>query len=194
MSRQYRQGGFTLIEVLVALGIFMVLGVMSYRALSSIIESRDRVTQEQQRWQAITRFMQRLEIDLQQVPLDLPDALTYDPVDQILRLVRLSPNSVGDEVRTVRYRWRDGVIARDEQKMLAPAVAKVPDPMSEAEVVLSAVQGLEWFWSAQNPNPGVEMQWQSPPSTAGSSPPPALRVRLKINEVSGDVFRVIALR
>ncbi|MGB9355725.1 MAG: hypothetical protein WCB21_09305, partial [Azonexus sp.] len=67
-----------MIELMIALGIFMVLGMLSYRSLGSIIDSRDRVGVEQQRWLAITRFMQRLELDLQQVPLNLPDALVYD--------------------------------------------------------------------------------------------------------------------
>ena len=74
--RRYR--GFTLIELIVALGIFMVLGVLSYRALASIIDSRDRVAAAQQRWSSVTRFMQRREIDLQQIPANVPVSLTYD--------------------------------------------------------------------------------------------------------------------
>jgi general secretion pathway protein J len=40
--------GFTLLEVLVAIGIFAMLSVMAYGSLASVIDSRDRVQAERQ--------------------------------------------------------------------------------------------------------------------------------------------------
>lgn len=186
--------GFTLIELMVALGIFMVLGILSYRALSSIIESRDRVGVEQRRWQSITRFMQRLELDLQQVPSRLPGALTYDPSARTLRLVRLVSGPAGDEVRTIRYRWRDGVVERDERKLLVAESATDGDQLVEPDVVLASALEIEWRWSDAKPKSGAAMIWQPPPLTRGELPPAAIQLRLKLAGVAGDLFRVVALR
>ncbi len=190
--RRYR--GFTLIELIVALGIFMVLGVLSYRALASIIDSRDRVAAAQLRWSSVTRFMQRLEIDLQQIPANVPDALTYDAGRQTLRLVRLAPNGLGDDVRTIRYRWRDGLIERDERKFLAPPMPKDVVEMNEPEVVLDSAQVVEWLWPASKQGSDAGIEWQASPPAAGSGAPLALGLRLRLAGVSGDILRIVALR
>jgi general secretion pathway protein J len=189
-----RFGGFTLIELMIALGIFMVLGVLSYRSLGSIIDSRDRVSVEQQRWLAITRFMQRLELDLQQIPLNLPDALVYDANSQTLRLIRLASNGLGDEARTVRYRWRGGRVERDERRFIAPPPVKDVAELSDAEVVLESALGVEWFWPASRQGNSAGIEWQAPPLPAGASPPEAIGLRIRLAGVPGEVFRVLALR
>ncbi|RTL50111.1 MAG: prepilin-type N-terminal cleavage/methylation domain-containing protein [Rhodocyclaceae bacterium] len=58
--------GLTLIELLVALAIFAVLGVMGYRAVAVATTSRERVSAEFQRWQDASRFLQAVENDLTQ--------------------------------------------------------------------------------------------------------------------------------
>lgn len=194
LASRRRLAGFTLIELMVALGIFMVLGLLSYRALTSIIESRDRVGVEQQRWQTITRFMQRVEFDLQQVPLGQADALSYQPGTRTLRLVRLVSGPAGDEVRTIHYRWRDGVVERDERKSRAAESVGGGDPLVEPEVVLASVPEVEWLWSEANPPSAAAMTWLLPPVTRGNLPPAAIRLRLKVAGVAGDLIRVVALR
>lgn len=189
-----RSVGFTLIELMVALGIFMVLGILSYRALTSIIESRDRVSVEQQRWQAITRFMQRVEFDLQQVPLGLADALSYQPATRTLQLVRLVSGPAGDEVRTIRYRWRDGAIERDERKSRPAESGSERDPLAVPEVVLASVPEVEWLWSEAKTPSAAAMTWQAPPVTRGNLPPAAIRLRFKAAGVAGDLIRVVALQ
>lgn len=58
--------GLTLIEMLVALAVFAVLGVMGYRATATAMESRQRVAVELQRWRDIANFVQIIESDLTQ--------------------------------------------------------------------------------------------------------------------------------
>lgn len=193
-AERTRFGGFTLIELTIALGVFMVLGMLSYRSLASIIDSRDRVGVEQQRWLSITRFMQRLEIDLQQIPLNMPDALLYDAGSRTLRLIRLAPNGLGDEARTIRYRWRGGRIERDERRYIAPPLLKDVSELTEPEVVLESAQAVEWFWPASRQDNDAAIEWQAPPVAAGASPPVAIGLRIRLGEVPGDVFRVLALR
>ena len=62
-----RQRGLTLIELMVALAIFAVLGVLSYRALAEVSTSRTRLEDGFERWRNIGRAMQRIDADLLQV-------------------------------------------------------------------------------------------------------------------------------
>lgn len=63
----YAECGLTLIEMLVALAVFAVLGVMGYRATATAMESRQRVAAELQRWRDIANFVQIIESDLTQI-------------------------------------------------------------------------------------------------------------------------------
>ena len=62
-----RLAGLTLIELMVALAIFAVLGVLSYRALAEVSTSRTRLEEGFQRWRAVSRAVQRMDTDLLQV-------------------------------------------------------------------------------------------------------------------------------
>lgn len=55
--------GFTLIEVLVALVIFAVLSALSYRSLSVLLQTRERVEAETTRWREVMIFFNRLDSD-----------------------------------------------------------------------------------------------------------------------------------
>jgi len=59
--------GLTLIELMVALAIFSVLGVLSYRAVSAATEGHQRLTAEFQRWREITHFLHMAETDMMQI-------------------------------------------------------------------------------------------------------------------------------
>jgi general secretion pathway protein J len=59
-----RNRGFTLIEVLIAITIFAVMSAFAYRALSSILNAREHVAQENQKWREVSTFFARLEADL----------------------------------------------------------------------------------------------------------------------------------
>lgn len=56
--------GFTLIEVLIALLILAALALMSYRGLSAVLDSRDYVSAEVQKWQRINAFFTRFGQDV----------------------------------------------------------------------------------------------------------------------------------
>jgi general secretion pathway protein J len=59
-----RNQGFTLIEVLIALTIFAIMSGLAYRGLTSILDARDRVAEENRKWRGISIFFARLEADL----------------------------------------------------------------------------------------------------------------------------------
>jgi len=57
--------GFTLIELLTALFILSLLALMSYRALSAVLDARERVGQETAIWLRVAAFCARFEQDVQ---------------------------------------------------------------------------------------------------------------------------------
>ena len=71
-----RQRGLTLIELMVALAIFAVLGVLSYRALAEVSTSRTRLEEGFERWRSVGRAMQRIDADLLQLVAPAASAST----------------------------------------------------------------------------------------------------------------------
>jgi general secretion pathway protein J len=65
MMRSYR--GFTLLEVLIAIGITAVIGLGIWQVLSGIVQSRDRVDELAVQFEALQRTMLFLERDITQV-------------------------------------------------------------------------------------------------------------------------------
>ncbi len=60
------QTGFTLIELLVSLIILALLSIAGYRGLDAVLQSRERVAAETHKWQHLTFFFSRLELDIAQ--------------------------------------------------------------------------------------------------------------------------------
>ena len=59
--------GFTLVELLVALGIFAVLSGFAYRGLTAMLDSREALQHESRKWRDVSLFVGRLERDLSAV-------------------------------------------------------------------------------------------------------------------------------
>ncbi|OHX12868.1 type II secretion system protein GspJ [Chromobacterium sphagni] len=63
MSAQ-RQGGMTLLEILVAMSLLAILSVMGYKAFGSLLIARERLMQTGEQWVDVARAFRRLESDL----------------------------------------------------------------------------------------------------------------------------------
>lgn len=61
------RAGFTLIELLTALLILSLLALMSYRSLGAVLEAREQVTREADKWRDVSSFFARFERDVQLV-------------------------------------------------------------------------------------------------------------------------------
>ena len=57
--------GFTLIELLTVLLILSLLALLSYRGLGAVLEAREHVTQETDKWRSVASFLARFERDVQ---------------------------------------------------------------------------------------------------------------------------------
>lgn len=57
--------GFTLIELLAALLILSLLALMSFRGLGAVLDARDHVRIESEKWQRVAKFFARFERDAQ---------------------------------------------------------------------------------------------------------------------------------
>lgn len=119
-----RRGGFTLLEVLVAIAITAVIALLGYRAIASLTESETRLSAESARWRALDLFFARLEGDMRQaVPRSARDGELREPgwVGQIadssgnsaVSFSRAGPEFAlepGSAGQRIGYRLREGVI------------------------------------------------------------------------------------
>ena len=60
-----RQRAFTLVELLVALAIFAIMSGAAYRALTSMLDSREALQKESRKWRDVALVVGRLERDLE---------------------------------------------------------------------------------------------------------------------------------
>jgi general secretion pathway protein J len=64
--KPFHARGFTLIEALLALAIFAVIAVLSYRATASMAEGEAHLSAEAQRWRTLESLFTRFEADIRQ--------------------------------------------------------------------------------------------------------------------------------
>ena len=103
-----RARGFSLLELLVALGVLALVATLGWRGLGSVLESQARVQSEMRRWDDLQRVMQQLGRDLS---LALEDP-AQDAAGRlfITRFGDADADAAQSGVRRVEYRVRDGVL------------------------------------------------------------------------------------
>lgn len=57
---KHQQKGFTLIELMVAIMIFAIISIISYRAISSLVTTKRVVTDAQEKWGGIARAVNKI--------------------------------------------------------------------------------------------------------------------------------------
>ncbi len=171
------QQGFTLIEIVVAVSLLALLGVLGYRGLEATTRQAARLGEQAARWQEIDLVLARIAGDVRQAVV-LPG---IDGWRQTRQPAQLSLNSIADDGAALRrstYRWQG-----QQLELLAwPAFdAAAPGP---ARRLLDGVASLE-LASLDAGN-----QWREAwPPTAGAGLPRALRLRLTLAE-GGVIERI----
>ncbi len=64
LHSKQKVSGFTLLEMLVALAIFAIISVMTYRGLTTVLQTRSHLAQENRKWQDVALLFTRIEQDL----------------------------------------------------------------------------------------------------------------------------------
>ena len=147
-----RRPGFTLVELLVAIGILAIVAVLSWRGLSTLIDTRARLEPEAEGLHELAATVGQLEIDYAAAPLrpglfalPVPAVSVAAPEGrQELRITRLAdaPDGSGtDAVVQVRYRVLDGALVR-EHSPASRSTGGPPAVLSEREVLLGHVAAL----------------------------------------------------
>ena len=195
MKHAAGQRGLTLIELMVALAIFAILGVLSYRALAEVATSNSRLEENFERWRTISRTLQRIDTDLIQVvaPARSSETTPGAPQTGAAMILGRAANGGGPElqflrlddsrgVRRVGYRLVDGRLdwlrwsGRDA--VGEPAV----------EPLLANVRGLRWRFLLNNNRIDA---W--PPGNNAVVLPDAIILELDLPDV-GTLTRMISLR
>ncbi len=143
-----RDGGFTLLEILIALAIVATLAVLGYRALAAMTQSESRLAAEAGRWRTLDQFFARLEGDLREaIPRSARLGDSREPAwlgtvdgngNAALVFSRAGPEfnlEPGSAGQRIAYRMRAGVIevlywssydrARDTQPSVYPLLSDV---------------------------------------------------------------------
>lgn len=123
-----RHRGFTLLEVLVAIGIFALFSMMAYGSLTRLLEGRERVEAERLFWRDLTLAFGRMQDDFafaRNRPVRETDgtplmAFRGQPTDvralaePSVELTRGGATSVGPlpDLQRIGYRLADGVLYR----------------------------------------------------------------------------------
>ena len=185
---RYRESGFTLIEVLVALAIFGVVSVLAYQALVQTFDNVQYLDERMARIQSVQRTMRIFGQDfVQSTPRPVRDPFdnTYRPsllsdplLDFPLQLTRGGwSNPAGlarGTLQRVAYRIEEDSLVRYHWFVLDPTLANEP----VSTVMLENVESIEFRYRA----PGGDWIDQWPPRSV--SGPSAWRIRPQVVEVT----------
>ena len=170
------RNGFTLIEVIIALALFALIGVAGFSMLSGVLQTQERTDGRLQRLSDIQRAVFVISADLDQVSGRIEgdgSSLTFQKTD-------LSGRPV-----VVRYGLRGPQLFRT-----------VSGPLGERDqTILNGVQSLSWTyhqrglgWSPTPPPPPTPVDPLAPPGLVPPPPPPpvqAVAMDLRLLGVDG---------
>ena len=153
--------GFTLLELLIAIALFALLGVGTYRLLDSVLRVDEVTRQQEQRLRELTRGMAAFERDLRQVlarPVRAPygDSLAAllgeGRERQTLEFTRTGWRNPTDSPRSrlqrVRWEVRDGYWER----RYWPVLDQAQDSQPQVQQVLDGVSGWQVRYLDQDGN------------------------------------------
>ena len=191
-----RGGGFTLIELLSALLILSLLGLMSYRGLSAVMDTREHVKAESEKWRHMESFFSRFARDVRLAaprPVRMTSGASVpwlgrpaSASELQLEFSRFASNERVDTARRLGYRLND---RREVELWLWPGLDVAPAVLPARYPVMRDVKEFELQYLDSR------LAWVGAWPTGPGDPPMPFAVRLRIRLGSGEeVVRVFSLR
>ncbi len=187
--------GFTLIEILVAMALMAIIGVLGFRGLDNVRHSSERLGGTAAYWQDIALASERIGRDVRQalaVPgrtsdgLEAPAWQTRRWLDERPEAAQLVFSRLGNgegDLQRVGYRWEKGISGEGRLSLLVwPAVdAAAP---SRSYPLLEGVAKLELSYLDR------QGKWLADwPTTSARQLPRAVRLTLTLEE-GGVIERI----
>ena len=190
-----RPGGFTLIELLTALLILSALALMSYRGLGAVLDAREHVARETDKWRHMASFFARFERDVRMAaPRPVRSASGPAPawrgtpgatLEPRLEFSRFASVDGMDSPRRLGYRLNEH---QEVELWLWPGLDIAPDTLPARYPVLTGVTAFELQYLDAN------LAWVDAWPRSLADPPIPHAVRLRLALVSGEeVVRVFGL-
>jgi general secretion pathway protein J len=194
-ARSFLPRGFTLIELLSALLILSLLALMSYRGLGAVLDAREHVSKEADKWRKMDAFFTRFEHDVQLATArPVRSASGTAPawrgtprsmLEPRLEFSRFASVEGVDSARRLAYRLNE---RQEIELWLWPGLDIASDMLPARYPVLAGVTTFELQYL--NANLAWTDAW--PTSVADSPIPRAVRLRIVI--ASGEeIVRVFEL-
>ena len=188
--------GFTLIELLSALLVLSLLALMSYRGLAAVLDAREHVRMETDKWRRVAAFFARFERDVQlAAPRPVRSDSGFAPawLGQAVaapapRLVfsRFAATEGVDTARRVAYQLNE---KQEIELWLWPGLDIAPATLPLRYPVLAGVKTFE----LQYLNPAL-IWVDAWPAAPGDPPiPQAVRLRIVLGS-NEEIVRVFALQ
>lgn len=188
--------GFTLIELLTALLLLSLLALMSYRGLGAVLDAREHVTLETDKWRRVAAFVARFERDVQlAAPRPVRAASGTAPAwrgeavaapQPRLEFSRFAATEGVDTARRIAYQLNE---KQEIELWLWPGLDVAPGTLPLRYPVLAGVKAFE----LQYLNSGLV--WVDAWPASPRDPPLPQAVRLRIVLASDEeIVRIFALQ
>ena len=190
-----RPDGFTLIELLTALLILSAVALMSYRGLGAVLDAREHVTRETDKWRRVAAFFARFERD---VHLAAPRMVRtsagpaaawlgrpYGTPDPLVEFSRFASSGGTDTPRRLGYRLNDN---SEIELWLWPGLDIAPNSLPARYPVLAGVSEFQVQYL------NADLSWANIWPISPTSKPLPMAIRLRVLLASGEeLVRVFAL-
>jgi general secretion pathway protein J len=192
IAARHRRGGFTLLELLVAITVLSIVSLIAWRGIESLVHTQERLAPESEQVRALLVAFGQMERDLAQVVNTDFVPLRGAPVNVHaagFELVRFAPVAPGayTAVQTVVYQLRDGQLIREATPPM-DTVGGAPGPRLPDVILLADVRALRVrLWQAGR-------GWVPADSVSAADPraaPPGLEIVLELAD--GQQFRRVLL-